>query len=556
MTKAKTQDKPQDQTPKQQLLEQLRGSESIVVATSMHPSLDEVAAAKALVLILSKLDKKVAAVVGADLPRGAELLKPKNVFSDSLDGVRDFVIELNVSKTKADKFRYDLESDKLKIFITPFNGTYTQEDLSTSQGDFNVDTVMVLGLNNKTDLSEVAAGHDELLANSKIVSLNAGTNSGSYGDIKWYEPDASSISEMLVSTAEALGAGLDKDTAETLLTGIISATEKFTNTRTTPKVMTMSAQLMAAGADQHELIAMYDKELNAPIEKPEPKVEETITEPEEVVEPAENDSHVVEAGTDIKLEDVTVDENKTIDEIERLVDDSQPETDQVTPDVQSSIDQQQAVDAAYSAEAPAEVTLDEIEVKDEVPAFENQVFDIAQADQQASPTFELPDVSTAPPENFDSGAVEPQPQPAPALEQVAQPLSYYDSAVTVSETPARELPEQNAPAQPEIQQSPLVTPIHSGIDETTSTQELYREHVPEIELTADNASNGEFELNAQPPAPRSIQDITSENDFLAHANQAVDAQIQPSYSPGSQSIADQSQTQAEASTFDQNGTSL
>ncbi len=58
-----------------------------------------------------------------------------------------------------------------------------------------------------------------------------------------------------MSLSEALQAGvIDEQIATALLTGIVAATDRFSNEHTKPRVMTMAAQLMAAGASQ-QLIA-------------------------------------------------------------------------------------------------------------------------------------------------------------------------------------------------------------------------------------------------------------------------------------------------------------
>jgi hypothetical protein len=65
---------------------------------------------------------------------------------------------------------------------------------------------------------------------------------------------------MLVNLADGLKTDKDKavlidgQTATALLTGIVAETDRFSNTKTSSKVMTIAAQLMAAGADQ-QLIA-------------------------------------------------------------------------------------------------------------------------------------------------------------------------------------------------------------------------------------------------------------------------------------------------------------
>ena len=71
------------------------------------------------------------------------------------------------------------------------------------------------------------------------------------------ELTATSTAEILVSLLEALGREtnlLDKDVATSLLTGLIYDTSSFQNMNTTPKSLTVAAQLVAAGARQQEII--------------------------------------------------------------------------------------------------------------------------------------------------------------------------------------------------------------------------------------------------------------------------------------------------------------
>src|SRR5690606_7928928 len=71
-----------------------------------------------------------------------------------------------------------------------------------------------------------------------------------------------SLCEMLVSLSEALKEEktlLDEQTATAFLTGIVSATDRFSNDHTTSRVMTMAAQLMAAGANQQLIAAKLEE---------------------------------------------------------------------------------------------------------------------------------------------------------------------------------------------------------------------------------------------------------------------------------------------------------
>jgi chemotaxis protein histidine kinase CheA len=87
--------------------------------------------------------------------------------------------------------------------------------------------------------------------------MSAGDAQSELGSIDWREENASSLSEMLVSLSDGLKGDkglLDEQIATSFLTGIVAATDRFSNNRTSSKVMTIAAQLMSAGANQ-QLIA-------------------------------------------------------------------------------------------------------------------------------------------------------------------------------------------------------------------------------------------------------------------------------------------------------------
>jgi len=239
-----------DQNPKQLIVEKLKSASNVLVTVSTNPSVDQLATALGLTLMLNALGDHAITVFSGQIPNALEFLNPEKSFDNSVDSLRDFII--SIDKEKADKLRYKVEDNVVRIFITPYKTTLSEADLSFSQGDYNVDVVVALGVNNKKDLDQAIATHGRILHDAAIVSITAGSDEeGDLGAINWHDSSASSLSEMLVSMSEALQSGiLDKAMSSAFLTGIVSATDRFSNNKTSPKVMTMSAQLMAAGADQ------------------------------------------------------------------------------------------------------------------------------------------------------------------------------------------------------------------------------------------------------------------------------------------------------------------
>ncbi|HEX5447657.1 MAG TPA: hypothetical protein VFW90_00420 [Candidatus Saccharimonadales bacterium] len=239
---------------KQQIAERVKQATKFLVTVNSNPTVDQLAACIGLTLLLNKMGKHATAVFSGKVPNTIEFLQPDKTLQSNTDSLQDFIISLD--KNKADKLRYKVEDQFVRIFITPYRTSLNEKDLVFSQGDFNVEVVMALGINNRTQIDAAITAHGRILHDATVISLNAGPGkSPDVGQINWQDETASSLSEMLVSISEAFGPGLiDSQMATAFLTGIVAETERFSNNKTSPKVMTMSAQLMAAGANQ-QLIA-------------------------------------------------------------------------------------------------------------------------------------------------------------------------------------------------------------------------------------------------------------------------------------------------------------
>jgi len=243
-----------DAQAKQQIVERVKQAQNILVTVAANPTVDQLAACVGLTLLLNRMDKHATAVFSGAIPSTMEFLQPEKTIEKNTDSLRDFIISLD--KNKADKLRYKVEDQVVRIFITPYRTSLSEKDLVFSQGDFNVEVVLALGVKDRNQIDTAITAHGRILHDATVVSVNAGQgNVPQIGQINWQDPQASSLSEMIVSISEAFGPGLiDNQMATAFLTGIVAETERFRNAKTTPKVMTMAAQLMAAGANQ-QLIA-------------------------------------------------------------------------------------------------------------------------------------------------------------------------------------------------------------------------------------------------------------------------------------------------------------
>jgi hypothetical protein len=259
---------------KQQLVDKLKTATNILVTVSRDPSVDQLAACIGLTLLLNKLNKHSVAVFSGKVPSTIEFLKPDETLQKTTDSLRDFIIALD--KNKADKLRYKVENNVVRIFITPYKTSISEKDLEFSEGDFNVDVVVALGVQKQQDLDGAIMAHGRILHDAAVASINIGAEGG-LGSINWHDPQASSLSELVTELVPMVGENLlDTQIATALLTGIVAETNRFSNNKTSPQTMSASSTLMAAGANQ-QLVATKLEQSAKAAEQNDPEQESAIS---------------------------------------------------------------------------------------------------------------------------------------------------------------------------------------------------------------------------------------------------------------------------------------
>lgn len=249
-----------DPNIKQSIVDRLKQTNNVLVTVKNNPTVDQLAACIGLTLFLNKQGKHATAVFSGAVPSTIEFLKPESTLEKDTNSLRDFIIALD--KSKADKLRYKVEDKVVKIFITPYRTSLSQEDLDFSQGDFNVDVVIALGVHVREELDQAIMAHGRILHDATVVSIN-NTKPADLGALNWNDPKASSLSEMTASLVELLQSNaLDAQMATAFLTGIVAETDRFSNPKTTSVTMSLSAKLMAAGANQQLVATKLQEPVN------------------------------------------------------------------------------------------------------------------------------------------------------------------------------------------------------------------------------------------------------------------------------------------------------
>ncbi|HEY5139870.1 MAG TPA: hypothetical protein VIJ25_11220, partial [Methylococcales bacterium] len=189
------------QEQQKQLVDRLQQAQNILVTVSKNPSVDQLSACIGLTLVLNHLGKHGTAVFSGEVPSTLEFLRPEETIEKNTDSLRDFIIALD--KSKADKLRYKVEDQVVRIFITPYKTSISAKDLDFSQGDFNVDVVVALGVREQQDLDDAITAHGRILHDATIATINTEPN-GNLGTINILDVSASSLSELVVDLANDL----------------------------------------------------------------------------------------------------------------------------------------------------------------------------------------------------------------------------------------------------------------------------------------------------------------------------------------------------------------
>jgi phosphoesterase RecJ-like protein len=93
-----------------------------------------------------------------------------------------------------------------------------------------------------------AAYDTELWADLPILNIDHHPTNTCFGELNWVEPEAAATSQMLVRLVQALDVPLGVDIATCLLHGILTDTQGFRTSNTSPDVLRTAVELMDHGA--------------------------------------------------------------------------------------------------------------------------------------------------------------------------------------------------------------------------------------------------------------------------------------------------------------------
>lgn len=239
-----------DNNTVQQIKDAIGSSQSIGIAAPSNPSMDEMAAALSLYLLLKNAKKNVSIASPSDpIVEVASLVgidKVQKTLSGS-GGSGDLTVSFPYTEGEIEKVSYTLEEGYLNIIVKAAeNGlSFDEKDVEYTRGDGKLDLVFTVGNAILADLDSV---FDTQNPDTRIINIDNKEENEQYGDIVLVSPRLSSVSEGVADLALALGLHIDEDSAQNLFSGIVDVTKNFQDPKTSSLAFEMAALLMKKGA--------------------------------------------------------------------------------------------------------------------------------------------------------------------------------------------------------------------------------------------------------------------------------------------------------------------
>lgn len=241
----------------QQAKELIDKSKKILLVTKARPSDDSVGSIIALGLLFEKKGKEIDLVCHGPLTSSLSFLKRHIDIKKEISKKNNFIISLDTSKAKVSQFCYDFDDDgnKLNIFITPEDGMYDSEHVSTSAALPRYDLIVTVDAKNLESLGPIYEENTKLFFETPILNIDSSVENEKFGEVNYIEAKATSTTEVIFGLVEFFGEeNLDENISTAILAGIISKTRSFQSEKTTPRTFSTAAKLISRGADQQKIV--------------------------------------------------------------------------------------------------------------------------------------------------------------------------------------------------------------------------------------------------------------------------------------------------------------
>jgi hypothetical protein len=269
----------------QKLRDAITKSNAIGIAVAPNPSLDQMAAALSLSMLLKEANKTAAVASPTDpiveISNLVGINKVQKTLGSGGGSSGDLIVSFPYLEGEIEKVSYTLENGFLNIIVkaTEQGLSFNEKDVQYKRGGGGgpLDLLFVVGAQSLADISSVVS--QENLQNAEIVNIDNKESNQGYGTIVLVSPQALSVCELIGDIALSLGFKIERDAAQNMMSGLITATQNFQNPRTSSLAFEVASYLMRRGAartasrpqpqpGQENFAQQF---LNRPVPQPQPK---------------------------------------------------------------------------------------------------------------------------------------------------------------------------------------------------------------------------------------------------------------------------------------------
>lgn len=240
----------------QQILELLKQSSAVLICLPEQPTTDAIASGLAMMNVVEKLERKGRVVSsGFNLPQNHSFLPKSDEIYDDLSSLKKFIIDVDLSQTSVEELSYDIEDDKLRIYIQPKDGYFEERDVSVTAGEYSFDLVITIDSPDLDHLGRIYEMNADFFYHTPIINIDHKPTNDNYGQIDLVRVTATSASEVIFEMLEHWGDNiLDEYMATSLLAGMISKTKSFRSGSVTPRSLSIASHLIDQGARREEIV--------------------------------------------------------------------------------------------------------------------------------------------------------------------------------------------------------------------------------------------------------------------------------------------------------------
>jgi len=239
-----------------QIKTQVDQANHILVCFRPQSESDTLASAIAFSSFLEKHGKKVDIVSdNFTTPKRLQFLPKQEKILPQLPFLQKLVITLNIEETGIEEINYDVEENKIRIFITPESGIISPKNITTAQTQYKYDLIITLGTPDLLSLGNIYTRNTELFFQVPVINIDSHPENEHYGHINSTDITIPGISEMVYAIMKHIHTdAIDEEIATCILTGIIENTKSFQSQNTKPQTLSLASELITLGAKRDFII--------------------------------------------------------------------------------------------------------------------------------------------------------------------------------------------------------------------------------------------------------------------------------------------------------------